>query len=144
MKTKEIAEQFVVKTVNSINESIGIELIRNGFKLEKVKSGEQKLVRTFTQSDEDPRFISETYSVRFKHKDKDIERIIMSVKWRPNGFTIEVNSDGVANAIAKSPDFKIKRADTPINVENMTKEEMEIELLAEKKMKQYNRIKGID
>lgn len=144
MKTQEIAEQFVVKTVNSINESIGVELARNGFSLEKIKKGEQKLVRTFVQSDDDPRFMAETYSVKTKYKGKDLERIIMSVKWRPNGFTIEVNSDEIANAVAKSPDFRIKRAAAPIQVENMTRQEVEIEILAEKKMQQYNAIKGLN
>ncbi len=144
MKTEEIAKQFVVKTVASINEAVGVELARNGFSLAKIKSKEQKLIRTFTQSDEDPRFKAESYSVQFKHQGQDIERIIMSVKWRPSGFSIEVNTAATANAIAKTPNFMVKRNAPPIQVENMTRQQIDIEILAEKKMQEYAKIKALN
>lgn len=127
--TQEIAIDFVQRTVSAINGQLAVEIKRNGFDIEQVKKGKQKLERTVKASESDPRYIMESFSISGK---KIPERIIMVVKWSPKGFEIERNSDAVANAIKANPRFGVKKGAPSVFVGEVTQREVEIEAIANK------------
>lgn len=125
--TEKIALQLAQRAVSSINGQLKIELERYGFKAEDVAKGKVKLTRIVEVSKEDARFIAEAYSIEFPVKNgKPVERLIMCVKWTPSGFSIERNSDSVANAIKVNPSFMIKKT-SKLDLSVMTSREIEIE-----------------
>ncbi len=125
--TQEIAIDFVQKAVSAINGQLAVEITRNGFSLDAVRKGTQKLERTYKVSETDPRFSMETFSISGK---KIPERIIMCVKWSPKGFEIERNSDAVANAIKANKNFGVKKGAPTLFVGEATDREIEIEARA--------------
>lgn len=129
--TQEIAIDFAQRAVSSVNGQLAVEIKRNGFDLDLVRKGKQKLERTVKASDKDPRYIMESFSISGK---KIPERIIMVVKWSPKGFHIERNSDEVANAIKVNPNFGVKKGAPTVFVGEVTQREIEVEALANKYM----------
>lgn len=125
--TQEIAIDFAQRTVSTINKQLAVEISRNGFSLEAVRKGKQKLERTVKVSEHDPRYVAETFSISGK---KIPERIIMCVKWSPKGLEIERNSDAVANAIKANPRFGVKKGAPTLFVGEATEYEIEIEARA--------------
>ena len=130
--TQNIAIDFAQRTVSAINGQLAVEISRNGFSMDAIRKGKQKLERTVKTSENDPRFIMESFSVSGK---KIPERIIMVVKWSPKGLLIERNSDAVANAIKINPNFGVKKGSPTVFVGEVTQREIEVEALANKYMK---------
>lgn len=127
--TQDIAIGFAQRTVSAINAQLAVEIARNGFSLELVRKGKQKLERTVQTSESDPRFIMETFSISGK---RIPERIIMCVKWTPKGLEIERNSDAVANAIKANKNFGVKKGAPTVFVGEVTQREIDIEAIANK------------
>jgi hypothetical protein len=126
--TQDIAIDFAQRAVSAINGQLAVEIQRNGFSMDKVRRGRQKIERFVKTSETDPRYKLETFSISGR---KIPERIIMAVKWSPKGFHIERNSDSIANGIKASPKTFLIKKDAPlISVENLTAEEIEIEARA--------------
>lgn len=122
--TEELALAFLRRTVTAINAQLQIEVTRNGFKLEDVKKGKLKVVRTVVSAKNDDRFTCESFSIG--------KRLIMAVKWNPSGFVIERNSQTVANAVKVNPSFGISKNARPGLVLEATQREVEIEAGAQK------------
>jgi hypothetical protein len=87
VRTENIAIDFIKNALNVIDSQLKKEIERNGFDLEKVKSGELKFSRTVQVGEF---ATTENYIIG--------ATVIMSTRWGRNGFTIEVNSDSVINA----------------------------------------------
>lgn len=130
--TQEIAIDFAQRTVSAINKQLAVEITRNGFSMDAVRSGKQKLERTVKASESDPRFIMESFTISGR---KIPERIIMVVKWSPKGLEIERNSDAVANAIKANPNFGVKKGSPTLFVGEVTQREIDIEARANEYMK---------
>lgn len=132
--TQEIAIDFAQRAINSINGQLAVEIKRNGFSLEKIRKGSQKLERTVKVSESDPRHVLESFSISSNpiFSKKIPERIIMVVKWSQKGFIIERNSDTVANAVKTNPRFGIKKGQSSLFVGEVTEREIEIEARANK------------
>jgi hypothetical protein len=80
------AVSFVQSGLKLVNHAIKCELKRNGFKPEDILSGRVKMQSFATESKRDPRFKSQVYSVN--------GWVILKVKWKPNGFTLETKTAG--------------------------------------------------
>lgn len=128
--TQEIALDFAKRACKAINNQLSVEIKRNGFSVEDIEKGAIKLVREVKYADTDPRFVGESFTIETKD---GIKRIIMCVKWSPNGFQIERNSDAVANAIKVNPSFKIQK-NVPLVTGDMTQREIDIEARANQYM----------
>jgi hypothetical protein len=126
--TESLAIDFLKRAIGSIEAQLKIEVERNGFSLEDLKSAKVKLERVVVESETDSRFKGESFSI----VSGKVNRLIMAVKWTPNGFTIERHSDQVAEAIKQNPNFAVKKGDfnKPDLVLNATKREIEIEARA--------------
>lgn len=135
--TQDIAASFALRAVNTINKQLGTELKRLGL-LAVIQEKKGKLIRTVASSKEDARFVNETFSVEFEFKDKPLKRMIMNVHWTPSSYTIERYSEEMANAIVKTPDFKIKKGQD-VDFAAMSQFDVNVEVLANKKMIEYNK-----
>lgn len=134
--TQEIAADFALRASNAINNQLGVELKRLGL-LAVIQEKKGKLIRTVASSKEDPRFVNETFSVEFDFKGKPLKRMIMNAHWTPSGYSIERYNEEMANAIVKTPDFKIKKG-IDLDFAAMSKFDIDVEVLANKKMTAYN------
>ena len=128
--TEELAIEFLQTAVGSINAQLEIEIKRLGFSVEDLKRGRIKLERTVARSEKDSRFVGESFSIISNNK---VNRLIMSVQWTPNSFTIQRYTDTVATAIKQNPLFGVKKMDynNPKLVHSATKREIEIEAAAQ-------------
>lgn len=133
--TQEIAINWVQNAVNEINKQLAVEIERNGFDMDAIRKGKQKLERIVRSAEDDPRFVAETFTVQ---KGKNPPRIIMCVKWSPYRLSIERNSDAVAGAVKVNPKFGIKKNHSPLFVGQATEQEIEIEQRANEYMKKHN------
>lgn len=133
--TQQIAIDWVQNAVSEINKQLAVEIERNGFDMDEIRKGKQKLLRIVKNAENDPRFTAETFAVQ---KGKNPERIIMCVKWSPYRFTIERNSNAVAGAIKANPKFRIKKNHNTLFVGQATEQEIEIEQRANEYMKKHN------
>ena len=132
--TEEIAIDFIKRAVGSINGQINLEIERNGFNIKDVKSGKIELKRTLITSEKNPLFKTETFTI----KTPKFERAILAVRWSPNSYIIERNSDAAATAIKLNPVFGIKKgANTSKLILNATRREVEIEARAAEIKKEY-------
>lgn len=122
--TESLAVEFVKNMVATVEAQLKIEVERNGYSLEDLRKGKIKLTRNVARSEADPRFVCESFAIG--------QRLIMAVKWNPGGYSIERNSESVAKAVQKSPNFGIKK-DAPLNLAlTATQREVEIEAGAQK------------
>jgi hypothetical protein len=127
--TEALAVAFVKNAVRGIESQLKTELARNGFNLEDLRKGKIKLLRTVVKSEQDERYICETFAIG--------KRLIMAVKWNPGGYMIERNSNQVAKAVTINPNFGIKKNDSPNLVLTATKNEVEIEARAQNYLKDF-------
>lgn len=132
--TEEIAINFLKRAVGSINKQLEIEIARNGFSILDLKRGKLELIRTVKAAESDDRFIAEAFSLKTK---EGRERLIMVVKWEPNRYTIERNSDASAEAIKRNPLFGVKKNDSPDLIRTATSEQIELEARAANYTKEY-------
>lgn len=132
--TQQIAVDFVKRAVSAINNQLKIEVERHGFTQQDLIDGKAKLIRITKQSETDPRFIAEAYSLQIPTSKKPIEHLIMCVKWSPSGFQIERNADSVANAIKVNPTFLVKKNAPKLDLGVVTQREIEIEARANEYM----------
>jgi hypothetical protein len=132
--TEEIAINFLKRAVGSINKQLEIEIARNGFSIIDLKKGKTELIRTVKKAESDDRFIAEAFSLKTKN---GAERLVMVVKWEPNRYTIERNSDATAEAIKRNPFFGVKKDASPDIIRTATKEQIEIEARAQSYTKEY-------
>lgn len=121
------AIDFVGTTLEVVNNALRSELQRNGYDLDKVRSGEIRVEATSTVSQRDKRFKSQVYTVD--------GFLVLRVNWKPNGFTLETNASGVATGQKKA----LKRGDGATGnlqvVKDRESREVEVEALAEKKLR---------
>lgn len=130
--TKHLAIEWVKNAAAAIEAQLKVEITRNGFKLEDVRSGKTKIDRVVSQSEKDARFIIESFAIK--------GRVILAVKWAPAGFTLERNNQEVANAVSINPKFGIKKTlfGSGLSlVKSASKREIEIEARAAEYQKDY-------
>jgi len=132
--TQQLAVDLAKRAVSAVNNQLKIEIERHGFTQQDLVDGKAKLVRTTKASESDPRFVGEAYSLVIPKGKKEVEQLIMCVKWTPNSFTIERNSDSVANAIKANPSFLIKGNAPKLDLGKATAREIEIEARANEYM----------
>lgn len=138
--TQEIAIDFVQRAVNNINRQLAVEIERNGFSADLIRTGKQKLTRIVKKSETNPDFVAESFTVQAKNAP---ERIIMCVKWAGHSYSIEVNSDAVAGAVKVNKNFGIKKDRKPLFLGAITEREIEIEARASEYMKELERKEGV-
>lgn len=124
--TENLAKEFAQRAVATIENQLRVEIERNGFSLEKIKKGKQRLDRVVARDESDPRYCVETFAID--------GRAILAVKWMPNLFSIEVNNDMTAATVTKNPKFGIKK-----NSSNLVLSATEAEVKVEARAAQYMR-----
>lgn len=135
--TEEIAIEFLKRAVGSINSQLKIEIARLGFSELDIKKGRAELVRVVARAENDPRFVTESFSI--SSKETKTPRLIMAVKWTPSGFQIERYSDAMAEAIKRNPSFGVKKESGASMdlIHNATQRDVEVEAKAAEYVKQY-------
>lgn len=130
--TKSLAINFVKQAAATIEAQLKVEIVRNGFTLDKVRQGKTKVDRIVNQSEKDARYIIESFAIK--------GRVILAVKWNPGGFVMERNNQEVANAVKINPGFGIKKSlfgGASGLVKTASKREIEIEARAAEYEKDY-------
>lgn len=129
------AVSFVQNSLKVVDNAVRTELQRNGYNPADVKNGKIKLVATSTTSAQDGRFKSQIYSVD--------GYVILKVKWKPNGFTLEVNTPEQTTANKKALKAgESKRRDFS-QLKEKQKDEVEVEALANKKIIEEKALKSV-
>jgi hypothetical protein len=129
------AVSFVQNTLKVINNAVKNELKRNGYDPADVLNGKLRLSAIATTSEQDERFKSQTYSVD--------GYVILKVKWKPNGFTMEVNTaeQTTANKKAMKSGENKKRDFSKLKAKE--KDEVEVEALTNKKINKKKHFKSV-
>lgn len=129
------AVSFVQNSLKVINNAVKSELKRNGYDPADVLKGKVRLVATSTTSAQDARFKSQIYSVD--------GYVILKVKWKPNGFTMEVNTAEQTTANKKAIKAGENKRRDVNQLKAKEKDEVEIDALANKKIIQEKALKSV-
>lgn len=124
--TENLAKELAQRAVKTIEAQLRIEIERNGFSLEKIAKGKQRLDRVVVRDDKDPRYAVETFAIN--------GRAILAVKWMPTNFFLEVNNDMTASTVTKNPLFGIKKNSSNI-ILSATEAEVKVEARAAEYMR---------
>jgi hypothetical protein len=129
------AVSFIQNSLKIINNAVKSELKRNGYDPADVLKGKIRLVATATTSAQDARFKSQIYSVD--------GYVILKVKWKPNGFTMEVNTAEQTTANKKAIKAGENKRRDVNQLKAKEKDEVEIDALANKKIIQEKALKSV-
>ena len=124
------AIDFVHNALKVVNNSIKSELKRNGYNPEDFISKKMSLQSTATTSKKDERFKSQVYSVN--------GFIILRVDWKPNGFTLVVNTSQQATDQKKALKNGLEKTTEIKEIEAQEKNNVEVEALTNKKLTENN------
>lgn len=129
--TENLAKELAQRAVASIEAQLRVEIERNGFSLEKIKAGKQKLDRVVVRDEKDPRYAVETFAIN--------KRAILAVKWFPNQFFMETNNETTAAAVKHNPKFGIKKNSSNL-ILSATEAEVKIEARAAQYLKNHLKV----
>lgn len=129
--TENLAKELAQRAVKTIEAQLRTEITRNGFSLEKIAKGKQRLDRVVVRDEKDPRYAVETFAIN--------NRAILAVKWMPTSFFLEVNNDITANAVKHNPKFGIKKNASNI-ILSATEAEVKVEARAAEYMKNHFKV----
>jgi len=129
------AIDFVHGALKIVNEALRSELKRNGYNPEDVIQKKIFVQSTATTSKTDPRFKSQVYSVG--------GFVVLRVNWKPNGFTLETNTSTVATANKKALKAGLEQNTGTKDIEAKEKNEVEVEALTNKKLKQQKALEVV-
>lgn len=126
MTIEQQAIDFVHEALKTVNQTLQIELKRNGYDPKDALNRKININALATESKTDKRFKSQTYSVD--------GFIILRVDWKPNGFTLGRNTQEKANENKKRLKAGLGYGTPLAEIKDAERKNVEIEALTNKKL----------